>query len=107
MCYLILLYRDSIHQSELMSMSISDINYKGIFFTMLTIALSCMMMITFRAALYPVNKETGALAKTANVDVVQYQQNMNEPQDGVGQDLHLHEEMNASNDEPYSLAQPY
>lgn len=90
-----------------MSVPISHVYHKGIFFTMLTIALSCMMMITFRAALYPVNKETGALAKTANVDVMQYQQNMNEPQDGGGHDLHLQDEMKKSKDEADTAVQIY
>lgn len=55
---------------------------------MLTIALSSMMMITFRAALYPVREESGgALSKAGDTEVVQYKQQMNEPQDGG--DLHL------------------
>lgn len=60
-----------------------------IFFTMLTIALSSMMMITFRAALYPVREEAGALSKAGDVDVVRYEQHGNEAED-VG-DLHLNE----------------
>lgn len=65
-----------------------------IFFTMLTIALSCMMMITFRAALYPVTEVAGgAVAKAGDSEVVQYKQQVNEPQDGG--DLHLVESTDA------------
>jgi hypothetical protein len=59
---------------------------------MLTIALSSMMMITFRAALYSVREEVGALAKSEDIEVVQYQQNIVEEEEG---DLHLTESHDA------------
>ena len=62
-----------------------------IFFTMLTIALSSMMMITFRAALYPIRGDADALPTAGDAEVVHYQQHVNESQDRDEHDLHLTE----------------
>ncbi|KAL7479709.1 hypothetical protein ACHAW6_005431 [Cyclotella cf. meneghiniana] len=49
----------------------------GIFFTTLTVAISSMMMMTFRAALYPIKDGTIA-SKDGEVEVVRYEHNGNE-----------------------------
>lgn len=66
-----------------------------IFFTMLTIALSSMMMITFRAALYPIRGDSDALSKAGDAEIVHYQQHANEPQDREDHDLQLTESKDA------------
>ena len=61
--------------------------FTGIFFTMLTIALSSMMMITFRAGLYPIKEKSDTIAKAGETDVLQYQQqHVTEETKGEGDD---------------------
>eukprot|EP00804_Cyclotella_cryptica_P028320 CCRYP_013192-RC/>CCRYP_013192-RC protein AED:0.03 eAED:0.03 QI:643/1/1/1/1/1/6/298/517 len=70
------IYTTFVHDA-LCSSGVSGLSW--IFFTTLTVAISSMMMMTFRAALYPIKEASGEIAsKDGEVEVVRYQHNDNE-----------------------------